>query len=220
MLKDLGVGDGTEVSRPQALLEATRMYEKELSQGPVMNLIRGKMVHLLLIQLQQLKTGSLQSMGSIDDLMDSNRLNVQLLATIPAILLVSFGTRLFFRALYSLRSRDIIGLTSAQAEMGDLLRKMERCLLLASYKEDKFEIPGVEPLSLTLTPDELGEFVLHMHSYLVLLDFCSPPFPTKGCDSIHAGMQDLLMQGQINTKRQIALLQLITAKHNELMKSL
>mmetsp|Transcript_1397 Transcript_1397/g.2547 ORF Transcript_1397/g.2547 Transcript_1397/m.2547 type:complete len:860 (+) Transcript_1397:221-2800(+) len=230
MLKDLGIGDGTKEGRPEALAEASRMYEKELAQGAIKNLFRGAMVRLLLIQVQQLKTGSLQAMGSIDDLMDSNRLNVQLLATIPAILLVTFGTRIFFRALYSLRSRDLIGLPNAKAEMGDLLRKMERCLLLASHAEDNFESSGalkekakgdiLEAMQkpVVLQPKELGEFLLHMHSYLVILDFCSPPFPTKGCDSIHSALQDLLMQGQLSTKRQIALLQLINTKHNELMK--
>lgn len=230
MLKDLGIGDGTKDCRPEALAEASRMYEKELAQGAIKNLFRGAMVRLLLIQVQQLKTGLLQAMGSIDDLMDSNRLNVQLLATIPAILLVTLGTRVFFRALYSLRSRDLIGLPNAKAEMGDLLRKMERCLLLASHAEDVFEPTGalkdgtksdiIEAMQkpVVLQPKELGEFLLHMHSYLVILDFCSPPFPTKGCDSIHSALQDLLMQGQLSTKRQIALLQLINTKHNELMK--
>lgn len=230
MLRDLGIGDGTKECRPEALAEASRMYEKELAQGAIKNLFRGAMVRLLLIQVQQLKTGLLQAMGSIDDLMDSNRLNVQLLATIPAILLVTFGTRIFFRALYSLRSRDLIGLPNAKAEMGDLLRKMERCLLLASHTEDVFESRGdskegskndvIEAIQkpVVLQPKELGEFILHMHSYLVILDFCSPPFPTKGCDSIHSALQDLLMQGQLSTKRQIALLQLINTKHNELMK--
>jgi len=58
-----------------------------------------------------------------------------------------------------------------------------------------------------MQPNELGEFVLYMHSYLVILDYCSPPFPSKACDAIHSGMQELLMQGQLSTKRQIALLQ-------------
>ena len=220
MLRDLGIGDGTRANRPAALAEASRMYEQELAQGAIKNLFRGGMVRLLLIQVQQLKTGLLQAMGSIDDLMDSNRLNVQLLATIPAILLVTFGTRIFFRAMYSLRSRDLIGLPNAKAEMGDLLRKMERCLLLASHKEDIFEFSddtkekkskviaaSLPPVPVTLQPNELGEFVLHMHSYLVILDYCSPPFPAKGCDAIHSAMQDLLMQGQLSTQRQIALLQ-------------
>jgi len=230
MLRDLGIGDGTKANRPEALAEAARMYESELAQGAIKNLFRGGMVRLLLIQVQQMKTGLLQAMGRIDDLMDSNRLNVQLLATIPAILLVNFGTRIFFRSLFALRSRDLVGLPNAKAEMGDLLRKMERCLLLASHNEDVFESHDnpkekstknaidALPQALTLQPNELGEFVLHMHQYLVILDFCSPPFPAKGCDSIHLSMQDLLMQGQLSTKRQIALLQLINTKHKEVMK--
>ena len=51
------------------MAEASRMYEKELAQGAIKNLFRGGMVRLLLIQVQQLKTGLLQAMGSIDDLM-------------------------------------------------------------------------------------------------------------------------------------------------------
>lgn len=221
MLRDLGIGDGTPANRPQAVADASRMYEKELAQGAIKNIFRGDMVRLLLIQVQQLKTGSLLAMGSIDELMDSNRLNLQLLATIPAFLLVTFGTRIFFRAMFSFRSRElIVGFGDAKAEMGNLLRKMERCLLLASHKEDVFEAPGdskdiarrdfadaTSSAPVILQPNELGEFVLHMHSYLTILDYCSPPFPTKGCDDIHSGMQDLLLQGQLSTKRQIALLQ-------------
>ena len=221
MLKDLGFGDGTGMNRPEALAEASRMYEKELAQGAVKNLFRGDMIRLLLIQLQQLKTGSLLALGSIDDLMDSNRLNVQLLATIPAFLLVTFGTRLFFRAMFSFRSRElVVGFSDAKTEMMDLLRKMERCLLLASHKEDVFGSPNDDSDAsnkdlisanssslVKLQANELGEFVLHMHSYLTILDYCSPPFPAKTSDAIHSGMQDLLMQGQLSTQRQIALLQ-------------
>ncbi len=217
MLLDLGLGDGTKAGRSDALAAASRMYEKELAQGAIQKIFRGEMVRLLLIQVQQLKTGLLQAMGSIDDLMDSNRLNVQLLATIPAILLVTFGTRLFFRAMYSLRSRDLVGLPSAHAEMKDYLMKMERCLLLSSHTVDNLDESSLSNKSIVsraiegstsfMQPNELGEFVLYMHSYLVILDHCSPPFPAKTCDAIHSGMQDLLMQGQLSTKRQIALLQ-------------
>mmetsp|Transcript_13868 Transcript_13868/g.15638 ORF Transcript_13868/g.15638 Transcript_13868/m.15638 type:complete len:896 (-) Transcript_13868:106-2793(-) len=232
MLRDLGIGDGTKKNRREALAAASRMYEKELAQGAIRNLFTGGMVRLLLIQVQQLKTGLLQAMGSIDDLMDANRLNVQLLATIPAVLLVTFGTRFFFTALYSLRSKGLVGLPSAHAEMSDILRKMERCLLLSSHAEDKIIDVALgnqerrnheyaeSPMHHLLNPNELGEFVLYMHSYLVILDYCSPPFPAKACNAIHAGMQDLLMQGQLTTKRQIALLQLINAKHSDLLKSI
>lgn len=221
MLRDLGLGDGTPANRIKALSEASRMYEKELAQGTIRNLFRGDMVRLLLVQVQQLKVGSLLAMGSMDQLMDSNRLNVQLLATIPAFLLVTFGTRFLYWAMFSVRSKElIVGFADAKAEMGDLLRKMERCLLLASHKKDNFAIlsdlndttkkevaESISSAPVILQPHELGEFVLHMHSYLTILDYCSPPFPAKGCDAIHTSMQDLLIQGQLSTKRQIALLQ-------------
>ena len=217
MLRDLGVGDGSKGSRKAALAAASRLYEEELAQGAIRNLLRGKMITLLLIQIQQLKSSVLEAMGTVDDMVESNRLNVQLLASIPAVLLVTFGTRLFFAVMFSFRSRDLVGLPTAHAEMSDILRKMERCLLLASYESDLQNTVGagrgndefefISPQTVTLRPKELGEFVLLMHSYLVLLDYCSPPFSSKTCDAIQKGMQDLLLQGQLTTKRQNSLLQ-------------
>ncbi len=203
MLRDIGIGDGTKKGRKAAVAAASRMYESEMAQGVIRNFLRGEMVRLLLIQVQQLKTGLLQAMGSIDALIDANRLNVQLLATIPAVLLVTVGTRVFFRAMYGLRSKDIVGLPTAHAEMKDLLMKMERCLLLSCHTEDNVSDGGKD---IFLKLNDLGEMTLYMHSYLSILDYCSPPFPTKTCDSIHSEMQELLMQGQLSTKRQISLL--------------
>ena len=51
----------------------------------------GKLVRLMLIQVQLLKTEGLRAMGAIDDLVDANRLNVQLLASVPAVVLVLGG---------------------------------------------------------------------------------------------------------------------------------
>ena len=101
MLRDLGVGDGTKESRAAALLAAAQMYEKELASGATWNIIRGNMVTLLLIQVQQMKTGLLQAMESIDSLIDSNRLNIILVSTgVPAILLVTISMRLISEFLF------------------------------------------------------------------------------------------------------------------------
>eukprot|EP00966_Prymnesium_polylepis_P112853 2610376-Prymnesium_polylepis.1 len=70
-------------------------------------------------------------MDAIDDLVDANRLNVQLLASVPALLLVALGARLFFASLYTLRSRDLRSTRAVHAEMGECLARMERVLLLA-----------------------------------------------------------------------------------------
>ena len=67
---------------------------------------------------------------------------------------------------------------------------------------------------------ELGEFVLHVHSYLLLLDFSSPPYPTGEADAIHHEMQELLRQGGLSVDQQMALLRSLKARHNDLAKVL
>lgn len=101
MLRDFGVGDGTKESRASALLAAAQMYEKELASGAKWNIIRGNVVTLLLIQVQQMKTGLLQAMESIDALIDSNRLNILLVGTgVPAVLLATISMRLISELLF------------------------------------------------------------------------------------------------------------------------
>ena len=69
-------------------------------------------------------------------LVDANRLNVQLLAAVPALVLLAAGSRLAVFALYSLRARALGRQTprsarAAHAHGHDLLLRMERCILLA-----------------------------------------------------------------------------------------
>lgn len=236
MLRDLGVGNGTPETRNAALASALRMYEAELQAGALRNVFRGKMVRLLLIQVQQLKVDLLTAFGSIDDLVDSNRLNVELLAAIPAILLAMLGTRFILGGIVRFRSKDFRPARALYAKMTDYLDGIERCLLLSGREKDKFLAHSSEikkgresivrspsttpPTETMLGPSELGEFLVLTHSYTVLLDFTSPPFPMKSCDAIHRGLQDLLMEGQLSTSRQISLLGLIKARHAELEKSL
>eukprot|EP00957_Ditylum_brightwellii_P137740 10500396-Ditylum_brightwellii.AAC.1 len=77
-------------------------------------------------------------------------------------------------------------------------------------------LPPTSDVVSVLTPAELGEFVLLAHTYLLMLDYCSPPFPMRTCDSIHRSMQNMLLQGHLSTRRQRNLLQLIRAKHDAL----
>ena len=84
MLLGLGVGDGTRASRSAALAAASRLYEQEVSGGAIRGILRGNVAQLMLIQIQQLKADLLQAMDQIDTLVDANRLNVQLVASIPA----------------------------------------------------------------------------------------------------------------------------------------
>lgn len=212
MLRHLGVGDGTPEGRAAAVAAAARMYEDELKAGALKGLVRGRVVRLMLIQIQQLKAGLLKAMGSIDDLVDKNRLNVQLLASIPAFILVTYGSKLLFSFIVGLRMKkvSVVPIKNLQGEMTDCLRRIERCLLLSGREDDKLgnsdgddlspdDHPGkttkemVEDLEISdlakskipqLSADELGECVLLCHSYLLLLDYATPPISSRGTLSI------------------------------------
>ncbi|KAL3822259.1 hypothetical protein ACHAXA_005892 [Cyclostephanos tholiformis] len=213
MLMDLGVGDGTRQTRAAALASVSRMYEQELSSGTIRGILRGRVAQLMLIQIQQLKSDLLQAMDSIDNLIDANRLNVQLVASIPAVLIIIYGTRVLFLFWSNIRIKDFRLPRDVHAEMSDYLKKVEECLVLSNYQLDGPTMegaggvptaPGVV-LSSCLGPKEMGQLLLLLHSYLNLLDYMSPPFPGKTCDSIHLSMQNLLVQGNMSTPRQLGL---------------
>ena len=207
MLRDLGISVDDETnSNVDALAEASRMYEQQLKHGAVKNMVFGNMVRLLLIQVQQLKAELLEAFQSIDELVDANRLNVSLLATIPAFLLVRWGSRILYALLYRFRVRDLTGLTEAHRELTSRLRTLERLLILA----DDGPLKG----------PQLGEFISQEQRYLMLLDYCQPPFPVKQIDSIYQDMQDLLPPGGLDRATQLNLLNLIHQKNADLIKSL
>jgi nuclear-control-of-ATPase protein 2 len=216
-------------------------------------LVRGRVVRLMLIQIQQLKAGLLKAMGSIDDLVDKNRLNVQLLASIPAFILVTYGSKLLFSFIVGLRMKrvTVLPIKNLQGEMTDCLRRMERCLLLSGSESDKnklgdsdeadslsndeeggktakdmaedLEISDIATSKSTisqLSTDELGEFVLLCYSYLLLLDYATPPISYRTFDSVHRNIQELLLpHGQLSIGRQLKLLALIKAKNADLLKN-
>ncbi|KAL9179343.1 hypothetical protein ACHAXT_008633 [Thalassiosira profunda] len=222
MLKDLGVGDGTEQTRAAALASASRMYEQEVAGGAIRGIVRGKVAQLMLIQIQQLKADLLQAMDAIDSLVDSNRLNVQLIAAIPAVLILVYGTRALFLFWSNIRMQDFRLPHDVHSEMSDYLKKVEECLVLSNYQLDASaeESASIVRPESCLGSKDMGVLLLWLHSYLNLLDYMSPPFPSKQCDSIHQSVQNLLMQGQMSTTRQLELLKVIQEKHADLLKSL
>ena len=201
MLRDLGFGDGTEATRQEALILASRRYEMDLKHGLMSSAVRGRLPRLLLVQVQQLKAGLLHALDGIDALVAANRLNVQLLAAIPAVLILTIGARFVVRSIYTFRLKAIRSVRDVHSEMSDYLDRMETCLHLwgASGPRRKKDgsadtaADGVVPASVVGSDMELGSFVLDMHSYLVLLDYSSPVFPARSLDGIHRSMQDLLL---------------------------
>lgn len=225
MLKDLGVGDGTSKTRVAALASASRMYEREVSRGAIRGLVSGKVAQLMLIQIQQLKADLLSAMDQIDLLVDANRLNVQLIASIPAFLIIFVGTRALVLFISNLRMKDFRLPRDVHSEMSDYLKKAEEYLVLSDcqvsqrvVETDAADFAYTPSQGGCLGPKEMGKLLLLLHSYLNLLDFMSPPFPGKQCESIHSSVQNLFMQGQMSVNRQLELLKVIQSKHEDLIK--
>lgn len=230
MLKDLNLGDGSPESRKEALQAAARLYEEQLDNGVIRSAVRGRLVRLLLIQVQQLKAGLLHAMSSIDVLVAANRLNIQILAAIPAVLIVYFGTRLIVRSIFTVRAKDIRPIKEVHAEMSDYLDELEMTFLLAtpvsilptmveSENDDGKEVVATTVTSI-LQPIDLGSSVLRIYRYLILLDYCGPLFPHRATSSIRHSMQELVTSYRLGTDRQVALLRLIKQKHMDLLKYL
>ena len=238
-LQDSKFSSGSQGEREAALAAVSRAYEQEIKRGALRNIVQGKIIRLILIQVQLLKTELLKAMGALDDLVDANRLNVQLLASVPALLLLAAGSRGSFALLHVLRTRGLRSMRQVHLEMGDVLRRLERCLILAGaprpqagqrvLSEDAQDASGVEGDGVgswgarkeqVLQGAELGEFTLHLHSFLLLLDFSSPAYPTESTDAVHREVQDLLHQGQISVPQQRALLSALMQRHDALAKFL
>jgi nuclear-control-of-ATPase protein 2 len=222
MLRDLGFGDGTPATRHEAMLKATRQYESDMNTGLMRHALGGRLVRLMLIQVQQLKVGMLDAAETIDVLFQSNRLNMQLLAIIPAIVIVGVGTKLLTRFLFTVRVKDLRPMSSVHAEMTEYLNELEYILLLSNRTPDQ---ERATPASEVLQDHQLAEFALTLYDYLVLLDYSSPqPFPNWQCDAIHQSIAEFFgRNGSINRltlNDQIRLLDLVKCKHQELSKYL
>jgi nuclear-control-of-ATPase protein 2 len=219
MLEDLGLGDGTGATRKEALQSAARLYEDQLANGVIRSAVRGRLVRLLLIQVQQLKAGLLHAMSSIDVLVAANRLNIQLLAAIPAVLIVYVGTRLIYRSLFTIKSKSLLSIRDVHAEMAEYLDDMEVGLLTTPTTIER-DVNGTPRVAVVLQPVGLGEFVLCVYSYLILLEYSSALFPHRAINALKKAIQDLVASHRLGVDRQVALLSLIKQKHMDLLKYL
>ena len=225
MLRDMGFGDGTASTRQEALQQATQQYEHDLRTGVFANFARGRLVRLLLVQVQQLKVGLLSALDTIDVLMKGNRIHLQILAFIPAMGVTYYGTRFFFRSLYNIRSKDLRPVKVVHGEMTLFLDQLERILLLGGPEAMEGSIPTIEKKQSIrkrspkqkLSSTKLGELVLYVHRYLVMLDFSCPPFPASSCDKLHESLQDLV-SSKASAEVDVAWLHTIQHKHQDLLK--
>lgn len=226
MLRDMGFGDGTESSRHDAFVQATKEYETDLQHGLIGILVKGRLVSLLLLQMQQLKVGLLSALADIDVLMQGNRINFQVMAAIPAIVIVYVGTRFFVRRLYNVRAKDLRPVTTVHADMTKFLNDMERIIFMTGDASDTNSKNSGAPASLLelLPVTQRGEWTLLVHRYLILLDYSSPPYPQAICNDIHLSLKAFGgRKGTLATSgadRNLVALQRIQHKHDKLTKFL
>jgi hypothetical protein len=240
MLHDLGLGDGTPSTRHEAIVKATRQYESDMKTGLMWHALGGRLVRLMLIQMQQLKVSMLDAAETIDVLFQSNRINMQLLAVVPAVGIVFVGAKLFLRSLFHIRSKDLRPIASVHADMTDYLNSLESNVILrmarsprsSSSLGDKIENSNNYKDNQAITTSvlgeqekQLGEFALTLYNYLVLLDYSSPqPFSNRQCDGIHRsltaflGREGSFTRNNLTVDDQIRLIDLVKDKHRELSK--
>jgi hypothetical protein len=242
MLSDLGLGDGTPATRHEATIKATRQYESYMKSGLMMHALGGRLARLMLIQVQQLKVSMLDAAETIDVLFESNKINMQLMALIPAFGVFYVGAKIFVRFLFSIRAKDLRPITSVHAEMTDYLNELESNIILrkgGGGGQEKGAIiqqfddsNGTKSTSLAMSGEEeetqqLGEFALTLYNYLLLLDQGSPqPFSNRQCDVIHRSLTTFLGRNGsfgrdgVTVDGQSRLLDLVKGKHQELSKFL
>ncbi|KAG5185626.1 ATP synthase regulation protein NCA2-domain-containing protein [Tribonema minus] len=109
----------------------TRRFEKEASRA-LRGIIAGPLLRVLLIQIAHLKLQGLSAMEAIDDLYNANQLNLQLLASLPALIVVA-GTYFVARnVFFAIMSRRLEPTAIVHAGMRGALREVERALTNSS----------------------------------------------------------------------------------------
>ncbi len=230
MLQDLELGDGTPATRHEATIKATRQYESYMRSGLMLHALGGRLARLMLIQVQQLKVSMLDAAETIDVLFQSNKINMQLLAVIPAVGIFFVGAKVFVRFLFSVRAKDLRPITSVHADMTDYLNQLESNIILSKGVVASNSSNSSDSKSIADDVEEkqkqLGEFALTLYNYLLLLDYSSPqPFSSRQCDVIHQSLTTFLgkngsFRHGVTAEDQSRLLDNIQLKHQELAKFL
>ncbi|CAN0277095.1 unnamed protein product, partial [Phaeothamnion confervicola] len=99
-----------------------------LCQQAVKNILSGKIVRMVIIQTQFIKKELLVSMQAIDDLYHANQVNLQLLAVVPAVLVVAILHFLLRNVFVTVASRRLAPTALVHQAMRTSVRDMERLL--------------------------------------------------------------------------------------------
>ena len=118
----------------------SKHYEKSLPNA-MKNVLTGDIVRMLLIQVQFLKKVLLVAMKSIEELIQSNEINLRILSTVPAIIVI-FGAYKFFQFSYMIVS-DEKSTKEVFKKLRSIIVMIERLLNLRNCSQDVASIGSV-----------------------------------------------------------------------------
>lgn len=119
-----------EVIKNMDMSVISDQYDKEI-RSAVRNVFSGKIVRMLLIQIQFIKKELLVAMEAIDDLFNANKVNLQFLAVIPALFTTYFLYRFLLYLVVAVMSRKVSSTSGAYASLRRIMRDVERLLIMS-----------------------------------------------------------------------------------------
>mmetsp|Transcript_77207 Transcript_77207/g.221936 ORF Transcript_77207/g.221936 Transcript_77207/m.221936 type:complete len:202 (+) Transcript_77207:976-1581(+) len=183
---------------------------------------------------------ALKAFGAIDEMVDENKLNSQILAAVPAFMLVYLTSRVGFSVVFFFRSRKISDSRTVYSRCTEYLADMERLLITGHGDATAITAPtkdAVVDANASLVSagagqwttgfvgvDAMGELILLMHKFTTLLE--KAYFHVPLLSSRHAAQDNrrflrrLLAQGELSTTQQLQMLQIAATKHRELVSGM
>lgn len=113
-------------------------FEKEIPKA-MRNILSGDIVRMLLIQVQFIKKELMVAMGSIDDLVNANQLNMQMLATIPTFIVLGGAYKILEKissVIVSVTSQTWSNPSIVFHDLRESLRDIERLLNRRNHPEE------------------------------------------------------------------------------------
>jgi nuclear control of ATPase protein 2 len=197
-------------------------YDKEI-RSAVKNVFSGKIVRMLLIQLQFTKKELLVAMEAIDDLFNANKVNLQIFAVIPAL----FTTYLLYRGVTYVvgvaASRRIYSTAGVHSALRKLLRDIERLLILYPRPVGPGAVPALSSQDgrawdTCLDEPGLGNLVLLVAEFQNVVRTNAPKLDASVRKTIEEDLTDLLT-GVQTVEQQLASLNRVRRAYGFLQSS-
>lgn len=140
----------------------------------------GKILRLVLIQLQFVKKELLVAMEAIDQLFNANQVNLQLLAITPAIVAI-FSLQVIARGVIAAvksisRGKALQSTSVIHQDLKNSLRELERLLAVSSSFEKEATVTVNVTSANSLSPAETGQLLSHLYRIQLLLVLHSSNF--------------------------------------------